>query len=197
MIRHAKHKQRKLFIEPGNVVLETSFFDRDAAIVARDLVGKMLVRERAGVCIRLVITETEAYLGSHDLASHSARGRTARTEVMFGPPGQFYVYLIYGMHWMLNIVTAAVDQPCAVLIRGAGPLSGPGKLSRELDITRELNGALAQPSSGLWFEHADSAKSIDIETGPRVGVDYAGPMWSQRKLRFMLKADKRVSQGEP
>ena len=186
MSHRAKQKHRGLILSDA-AVLGTDFFNRDADTVARELIGKTLVRERAGVVTRIAITETEAYLGPHDLASHSARGRTARTEVMFGPPGIFYVYLVYGLHWMLNVVTGAVGHPAAVLIRGAGPYKGPGQLTCGLNITRELNGIEARPLSGLWFENAVHEKALSIKAGPRVGVDYAGPIWSRRRLRFLLK----------
>ena len=120
-----------------------SFFERPALELARDLVGTILVRRFRGREYRARIVETEAYVGSHDLACHASKGRTRRTEVMFGPAGRAYVYLIYGMYDMLNIVASHVDDPQAVLIRGAVPLdgwkadlSGPGKLARALRITR-------------------------------------------------------------
>ena len=168
-------------------VLGPDFFDRDADTVARDLIGKALVREHAGTRTSHMITETEAYLGEHDLASHSARGRTQRTEVMFGPPGALYVYLVYGLHWMLNVVTGPPGHAAAVLIRSAGPFKGPGRLARGLGISRALNGQQAQPAAGLWFEDAPIAASFRIQAGPRIGIDYAGPAWSRRKLRFLLK----------
>ena len=100
-------------------VLQPAFFDRPADQVARDLLGKVLLRRIGRNRQTFVITETEAYLGPHDLACHSARGRTARTEVMFGPPGTLYIYLVYGLHWMLNVVTAPPSDPAAVLLRSA------------------------------------------------------------------------------
>ena len=168
-------------------VLGPDFFDRNSDTVARDLIGKALVREHAGTRTDYMITETEAYLGEHDLASHSARGRTQRTEVMFGPPGLLYIYLAYGLHWMINVVTGAPGHASAVLIRSAGPFSGPGRLARGLQISRALNGVQAQSSAGLWFEDANVGMSFRIHAGPRIGVGYAGPAWSRRKLRFTLK----------
>lgn len=168
-------------------VLGPDFFNRGAETVARDLIGKVLVRGCGNKPISYVITETEAYLGTHDLASHSARGRTARTEVMFGPPGTLYVYLIYGLHWMLNVVTGAPGHAAAVLIRSAGPFNGPGRLRRGLQISRALNGVQAQPSARLWFEDSSIRKPFRIQAGPRIGVEYAGPVWSRRKLRFVVK----------
>jgi DNA-3-methyladenine glycosylase len=168
-------------------VLGPDFFDRNADAVARDLIGKTLVREHAGTRTSYMITETEAYLGEHDLASHSARGRTPRTEVMFGPPGVLYIYLVYGLHWMINVVTGAPGHAAAVLIRSAGPFTGPGRLARGLQISSALNGMQAEPSAGLWFGDAPIATSFRIQAGPRIGVDYAGPVWSRRKLRFVLR----------
>jgi DNA-3-methyladenine glycosylase len=165
-------------------ILGPAFFDRPADIVARDLAGRTLVRRTRGKMISLPITETEAYLGPHDLACHAARGRTARTEVMYGPPGTLYVYLVYGLHWMLNVVTGPEDYPAAVLIRGAGDLSGPGKLARALAIDGRLNGKKALPQSCLWFEIGEPAQPV-VATA-RIGIGYAGPRWSARKLRFVL-----------
>ena len=175
----------------GEAVLGPDFFNRAADTVARNLLGKVLVREQADTRNYYIITETEAYLGAHDLASHSARGRTARTEVMFGPPGTLYVYLVYGLHWMLNVVTGARGHPAAVLIRSAGPFSGPGRLARGLQISGALNGVQGQPSAGLWFEDAPTATSFRIHAGPRIGVEFAGTVWSRRKLRFLLREHKR------
>jgi DNA-3-methyladenine glycosylase len=129
-----------------------------------------------------VITETEAYLGPHDLACHSARGRTARTEVMFGPPGTLYIYLVYGLHWMLNVVTAPPGS--AVLLRSAGGVNGPGRLGAALGVTGALNGKAAHRSTGLWFE--DQPEAGQVVAMARIGVDYAGQIWSRRKLRFVL-----------
>jgi DNA-3-methyladenine glycosylase len=168
-----------------SAILQPAFFDRQAEIVARDLPGRRLVRRLAGKRVAFTITETEAYLGPHDLACHAARGRTARTEVLYGPPGTFYIYLVYGLHWMLNIVTGPAGYPAAVLIRGAGALSGPGKLARALAIDGALNGRPAAPQSGLWFERGEGAQPIIVTR--RIGVDYAGPHWSARKLRFVLR----------
>jgi DNA-3-methyladenine glycosylase len=166
-------------------MLDESFFDRPADVVARDLPGRILVRRLGGKRNALTVTETEAYLGPHDLASHAARLRTARNDIMYGPPGTIYVYLVYGLHWMLNVVTGPAGYPAAVLIRSAGGVSGPGKLGRALAIDAGLNGRQAAPRTGLWFESGQGAQRV-IAT-PRIGVDYAGPRWSARKLRFVLR----------
>jgi DNA-3-methyladenine glycosylase len=170
-----------------NAVLPESFFQRPAAKVARDLLGHTLVRSRGSTLISSMIIETEAYEGPHDLASHSSRGRTKRTEVMFGPPGRFYVYLVYGIHWMLNVVTGDVGDAQAVLIRGVEGASGPGRVGAALKIDPSLNGRAAVPASGLWFEQSSPApKKLRVTRTPRIGVDYAGPVWAAKKLRFLL-----------
>jgi DNA-3-methyladenine glycosylase len=122
----------------------------------------------------LTIIETEAYLGPHDLACHSARGRTRRTQAMFGPPGTLYIYLVYGLHLMLNIVTRPEGCAAAVLIRGAGTAQGPGRLGRLLALTIDLNGKAASPETGLWFEDR-GVVARRIVAAPRIGVGYAGP----------------------
>jgi DNA-3-methyladenine glycosylase len=166
-------------------VLPPSFFDRPAEDVARGLLGKAIARRIGDSVQALIITETEAYLGPHDLACHSARGRTPRTETMFGPAGTLYIYLVYGLHLMLNVVTGPEGFAAAVLIRSAGHAQGPGRLGRALAITAELSGKAASLSSGLWFEDRE-ARPRRIRAAPRVGVGYAGPRWSRRRLRFIL-----------
>ncbi len=170
----------------GSEVLPQSFFARPAPLVAPDLLGKHLVRRIGDRQTAAIITETEAYEGREDLACHASKGRTQRTEVMFGEPGRFYVYLIYGMHQMLNVVTNVEDTPSAVLIRAVDLVSGPGRLTRFLEIGRDLNTLLAEPDSGLWFE--DRGVRItqhDIQLTARIGVDYAGPIWSKKHWRFL------------
>jgi len=170
-----------------NAVLQAEFFRRPAAKVARDLLGKSLVRKQGTSFNSSVVVETEAYEGPHDLASHSSLGRTPRTEVMFGPAGRFYVYRIYGLHWMLNIVTGDVGAATAVLIRGIEGVSGPGRVAAALGIDASFNGRDAIPQTGLWFEaqHSRTTKPRITRT-PRIGVDYAGPIWAAKKLRFVL-----------
>ena len=166
-------------------------------MLAERLIGTFLVR-RIGDCQRLArIVETEAYVGPEDLASHSSRGRTKRTEVMFGPAGHAYVYFIYGMYDMLNIVAGKTGSGQAVLIRAAEPigweadLSGPGKLARELRITRAQNG-LDLTTSGELFLRASSAGAIKIFRSKRIGVDYA-EHWKHALLRFTDPASKALS----
>jgi DNA-3-methyladenine glycosylase len=168
-------------------VLEQDFFARPALVVAKELVGKHLVRRTGAGETALVITETEAYIGPHDLACHASKGRTARTEVMFGPAGHWYVYFVYGIHWMLNVVTDDVDHAAAVLIRGAGEWDGPAKLTKRLAIDKSLNACAAVPASGLWIE--DRGVTIPrggIQRTPRIGVDYAR-VWAAKPYRFVLK----------
>ncbi len=169
-------------------ILAPSFFDRETLIVARDLVGKFLVRNFDGQEFVSMITETEAYDGPEDLACHASKGRTARTEVMFGAPGHWYVYFVYGMHNMLNIVTGPKEYPAAVLIRGTEAVSGPGKLTKYFEIDRSLNGQAASEKTGLWIEDRGiSIGDSQIETTPRIGIDYAGPVWKEKPWRFILK----------
>lgn len=170
-------------------ILPASFFERRSLKVAKDLLGKYLVRRVGGKTTAHMITEVEAYIGPHDLACHAAKGLTPRTKVMFGPPGNFYVYFTYGMHWMLNIVTDKKGYPAAVLIRGLEDVSGPARLTKKLGITGALNGAPAKRASGLWVE--DRGVLIPprrIRRTPRIGVDYAGEEWAQKPYRFLLSA---------
>ena len=168
-------------------VLSKRFFNRPAERVARDLLGKYLVRKIGGKTTVYKIIETEAYVGPHDLACHASKGRTKRTEVMFGPPGVFYVYFCYGVHWMLNVVVLEKEYPAAVLIRGVEGASGPGRVTRKLRITGQLNGKLAAKKSGLWFENrGEKISRRNIKRTPRIGVGHVGPVWSTKKYRFVL-----------
>jgi DNA-3-methyladenine glycosylase len=168
--------------------LRRAFYNRDALPVASELIGKILVHRVDGRELRARIVETEAYVGPHDLACHASKGRTRRTEVMFGPAGHAYVYLIYGMYQMLNIVTGKVGDAQAVLIRAAEPLddwdvdlSGPGKLARALKITRAQNGA--DMTADELFILDDPTDRPRIAKSKRVGIDYAGE-WVHALLRF-------------
>lgn len=173
--------------------LPESFYARDAETVARALLGTTLVFEDK----RLRIVETEAYVGVHDLACHAAKGRTKRTEVMFGPPGRAYIYLIYGMYELLNVVTGDEGDAQAVLIRAAEPLAnitrttdGPGKLTLALGLTRAYNAhKLTEPP--LTLEPGTPPASIVTTT--RVGIDYAGA-WKDAPLRFYDAASRHVSE---
>lgn len=179
-------------------MLPRDFYDRDPILVARELLGKHLVLRVGGVERVGRIVETEAYLGPHDLAAHSARGRTARTEVMFGPPGHAYVYLIYGMHHCMNVVTEAEGRASAVLLRALEPVRnldphtrGPGLLCKAMGIDRRLNGHdLLSPV--FHIEPPAEAARIAIVRRPRIGVDYAGA-WARRLLRFYIRGNPYVS----
>lgn len=145
-----------------------------------------------------MITETEAYHGEADLACHARAGRTRRTEVMYGPGGSWYVYLCYGIHEMLNLVVGPRDWPAAVLIRGVEGASGPGLVTRALGIDRLLNAASSHPASGLWIEDRGVRVSRAlVEVTPRIGIDYAGPVWSAKPWRFVLRPASRASKAAP
>jgi DNA-3-methyladenine glycosylase len=163
--------------------LPAGFFQRDTVTVARELVGKVLVRAFPGGEVRRYrITETEAYCGASDLACHASKGRTARTEVLFKAGGSVYVYLIYGMYWMLNFVAGPEDEASAVLIRGLEGFNGPGRLGRELCLDRTFYGENLETSPRLWVEDAPAFQKI-LAT-PRVGTDYAGEPWVSMEWRF-------------
>lgn len=163
------------------MTLKQSFYKRNTLRVARELLGCFLVHEYRGKTIRAMITETEAYVGEKDLACHASRGRTPRTEVMYGEPGHAYVYLIYGMYHCLNVVTEKKDFPAAVLIRGVKiedvdqkKTNGPGKLCKFLKIDRKLNQWDLTKGEKLWLEPRNPrAKLLDIKRSKRIGVDYA------------------------
>ena len=132
------------------------------------------------------ITETEAYDGPLDLACHGSRGRTARTSVLFGPPGHWYVYLCYGIHELLNLVTGPEGYPAAILIRGIEGYSGPGRLTRSLAIDRTYYGRPMHPTSGLWLEEDGfQPPAAEVVATPRIGIDYAGPEWAAKPWRFL------------
>ncbi len=172
--------------------LPRSFYDRDTVVVARELLGKYLVHgQRVGR-----IVETEAYLGPHDLAAHSSKGRTKRNEVMFGPPGHAYVYMIYGMYFCMNVVTEREGHASAVLIRALEPVknitgktNGPGLLCRAMGIDRRLNGHDLLSDD---FYIADGPAPAGIVKRPRIGVDYAG-RWARRHLRFYIAGNPFIS----
>lgn len=186
---HARSASRRTAGATALGPLNAEFFTQPAIEIAPALLGAVLARRVAGVLRRARIIETEAYLGPKDLASHSSKGLTKRTAVMFGPPGRAYVYFIYGMHTMLNVVVGVEGQAEAVLLRGAEPLdgwevdlSGPGRLARAFAVTLADNGAPLD-NGDLTF-HADPAYRPRIVRRKRVGVDYAG-RWRHRLLRFI------------
>jgi DNA-3-methyladenine glycosylase len=178
-------------MKPTPRVLPRIYFNRPTLTVARSLVGKYLIRCIDGREIAGKIIEVEAYVGSEDRACHASKGRTKRTEVMFGPPGVAYVYLIYGMYHCLNVVTEREEFPAAILIRAIeidGELiDGPGRLCRALQIDRALNRVDLTTGESLWFEDREAAmKRGDVGTHHRIGVDYAG-QWAKKPWRFRLR----------
>jgi DNA-3-methyladenine glycosylase len=178
--------------------LPLTFYARETLLVARDLLGMHLVHQGpAGKQVGRIV-ETEAYKGPGDLAAHSARGRTKRTEVMFGPPGHAYVYFIYGFWNCLNVVTAAAGVPHAVLIRAVEPITGiddtthgPGLLCRAMHIDRELNGT-SLLGRQLWIEKPAAYHPPRVARSPRIGVDYAGD-WALKPWRFFDRDSPYVS----
>ena len=165
--------------------LPREFFIRDVLDVAPALIGKTLVvKSEADMVGRYMVTEVEAYRGTEDKACHASKGRTARTEIMYHEGGRLYVYLVYGMYWMLNVVTGIENNPQAVLIRGLETLPGPGILTRSLGIDRTYYGEDLIISDRIWFE--ENAFEPLIRTGARIGIDYAGEYWSSRPWRFYL-----------
>ncbi len=174
-----------------NNILGPDFFDRPTLIVAKELLGKYLVRRVGDKTIVLMINETEAYDGFKDKASHAHRGQTPRNSVMFGHPGVIYVYFTYGIHWMLNIVCGKKTYPAAVLIRGAGEIVGPARLTKALSIDKTLNTKPLSKRAGLWIEDRGVlVKPRDIERTPRVGINYAGE-YVHKPWRFVLKKPSR------
>ena len=179
--------------------LPRAFYDRDTREVAADLLGKVLVLRDRPCGREGRIVETEAYLGEHDRACHSSRGRTARTETMYGPPGHAYVYLIYGMYHCLNAVTEAEGLASAVLLRAIEPLAGiearcdgPGRLCRALGVDRAFNGL--DLVNGPLTIMDDGMRPASIDRRPRIGVAYAGP-WARRRLRFLVRGNPHVSRA--
>lgn len=178
--------------------LPRSFYDRDTVTVARELLGKYLVHVSGNVERIGKIVEVEAYLGPHDLAAHSARGRTKRTEVMFGPPGHAYVYLIYGMYYCMNVVTEKEGHASAVLLRALEPVKnitektrGPGLLCKAMHIGKELHGHDLL-SDNFYIAAPAEAPEFSLVKRSRIGVDYARH-WARRLLRFYIKGNEFVS----
>ena len=178
--------------------LSRAFYDRDAVTVARDVLGKCLVRRAEGMERVGRIVEVEAYLGPHDLAAHSAKGLTPRTRVMFGPPGHAYVYLIYGIYHCMNVVTEREGKASAVLLRALEPVrnvesrtQGTGLLCRAMGIDRRLNGHDLL-SDDFYIADDGNRRRIAIVKRSRIGVDYAGH-WAKRLLRFYIAGNDFVS----
>jgi DNA-3-methyladenine glycosylase len=186
--------------------LPRSFFARDTVQVAREILGKTLVRREGDQQIVGIITETEAYRGEDDLACHARAGRTPRTAVMYGPPGHAYVYFNYGMHWLFNIVTEKKDFPGAVLIRALHPIQGldiiaqrrkgrpqfqwtdgPAKLCQALGIDKQLNGIdICHPNAPIFVQDGESIPDSRVTIGPRVGLNKVLEPWKSNPWRFQI-----------
>lgn len=165
--------------------LDHSFYQRDVLDVAPDLIGKFLVRRFGnGELFSSMITEVEAYRGEEDLACHASKGRTTRNEIMYHKGGVIYVYLIYGMYWMLNFVTGYENVPQAVLIRSLDHIRGPGRITMQLGIDRSFYGMSLINSDIIWLE--DHYKKVRFRTDSRIGVDYAGEVWKNKQWRFIV-----------
>ena len=169
-------------------ILHQEFFNRKTLTVAKELLGIYLVRQDRKKTTAFKIIEVEAYIGPHDLASHVSKGMTKRNAVMFGSAGTFYIYFVYGMHWMLNVVTEREKYPAAILIRGVEGVPGPGRVTKLLKIDGKFNGLAASKKTRLWFEdRGERPRKIDIEKTARIGVSYAGEIWANKPYRFVLK----------
>ena len=186
--------------------LTRSFYDRPAIDVARDLLGKRLVRIEDGQRLSGIILETEAYGGEDDLGCHCRAGRTPRTQVMYGPPGHAYVYFTYGMHWMLNIVVEALDYPAVILIRAIHPTEGvgvvagrrspqprahwtdgPAKICQALNIDKRYNGIdLCDEKAPLFVEKGGAIPDSSVTIGPRVGLNTVPELWKSKPWRFKV-----------
>lgn len=165
--------------------LSKDFYTRDVLLVARDLIGKELIVVSPDKSYqRSVITEVEAYRGEDDRACHASKGRTRRTEVMYHEGGKIYVYFVYGMYWMLNVVAGEEDNPQAVLIRGVEGCYGPGRLTRKFGIDGSYYGEDLIVSERIWIE--DTGLSQDFKTGKRIGVGYSGDPWKDMPWRFFI-----------
>ncbi len=198
-------------------ILKQNFYKHDTLTVAKDLLGKFVVRKIGGKKMVGKIVEVEAYCGPRDLASHASRGKTERTKIMFGHPGFAYVYMIYGMYYCFNIVTESHGYPAAVLIRAVESVNdrnhrenrrnvinhipatnGPGKFCKAFRIDKKMNGVdicrnRARPVPPLWIEDRGmKIKKADIVAAKRIGVEYAKE-YKDKLWRFYIKRNEWVS----
>ncbi|MBI9043015.1 MAG: DNA-3-methyladenine glycosylase [Anaerolineaceae bacterium] len=192
-------------MKPSNPILPLSFYAEPSQKIARNVLGKRLVRTINGKRVGGYIIEAEAYHGESDLACHAKAGRTKRTAAMYGPPGHAFIYFTYGNHWMLNFVTDVIDFPSAVLIRAILPTEGldeialrragrkqkiwtdgPGKLTKALAIDKSFYGSpLNEPQNGLWVEEGIEIPNEFIQIGPRVGLGKTPEPWLSMPWRFL------------
>lgn len=164
--------------------LTENFFRRDCLEVAPELVGKILVRQLPdGTVLKERIAETEAYRGEEDKACHASKGKTKRTKILYGKSGKIYVYLCYGMHWLMNITTGFEEQPQCVLLRAGAVHNGPAKLTKYMRIDGSFNELRICGNPDVWIE--DDGFQPKIKTAPRVGIDYAGEYWKNIEWRFI------------
>lgn len=173
------------------MVLERDFFERPATELAPLLLGKWLCRRAGNTVIKRRITETECYFGEEDTACHAHRGRTPRTDTLYLAGGVTYVYLCYGIHSLLNVVTGAENHPEAVLIRGVEGATGPGRVTKALGITCADNRLPLTPESGIWLED-DGTPPPPYRATPRVGIDYAAPADRNRPWRFVVENKNQI-----
>jgi DNA-3-methyladenine glycosylase len=172
----------KNIISKNQERLGESFFQRDVLEVAPELLGKIISIVKDEKLLTYTITEVEAYRGEEDKACHASKGRTSRTDIMYQNGGYIYVYLIYGMYWMFNIVTGKINTPQAVLIRGIKDINGPGRLTKHLGIDGTFNGENICSSNRIRI--IDEGLKVDIKKGPRIGIDYAGDPWVNMPWRY-------------
>ncbi|NOZ47112.1 MAG: DNA-3-methyladenine glycosylase [Chlorobi bacterium] len=164
--------------------LPLNFYQHDVLEIAPELLGRVLVRKTDNQLYRYKITEVEAYRGEEDLACHASKGRTMRTEIMYHNGGVLYIYLIYGMYWMLNVVTGLNNNPQAVLIRGIEGINGPGRVTKALNIDKSFYGENLFFSNRIWIEKNEGNSCY--YTTPRIGINYAGEIWKNKPWRFVL-----------
>jgi DNA-3-methyladenine glycosylase len=164
--------------------LPRSFYERDALVVAPEILGKLLVRRTEKGLNTYMISDVEAYRGTEDQASHARFGKTPRNSVMFESGGILYMYFIYGMYWMVNIVTGEAGQPQAILIRGVKEIEGPGRVARLLCVDRSFNRENLAESERIWIE--DRQFNPEIIQKPRYGIDYAGEPWKSMPWRYIM-----------
>jgi DNA-3-methyladenine glycosylase len=192
------------------LIIKKLFFDRPTLVVAREMLGKYIVRRIPAIGdqhahqIALMITEVEAYDGPHDLASHASRRRyakdpkTGRASVMFGEAGRFYMFFTYGMHWMANVVIGPKNYPAAILFRAGSyrdaktgreiSVTGPARFAKFLQLDGSFTGKAASRATGLWFEDRGVAiPRSQVVASKRIGVDYAGPVWAEKEYNFHIK----------
>ena len=166
----------------------TEWLQQDALAIAPEMLRMQLVRRfKDGKTATFDITEVEVYRGEDDLGCHASKGRTSRTEVMYLEGGRIYVYLIYGMYWLLNITTGPANHPQAILIRGTRQVNGPGRVGRALQLDKSFYGEELCSSDRLWLQWHPNVSAPTYITLPRIGIDYAGAHWATIPWRFLIE----------